>query len=289
MRLALIREMRLRALLGQLPRAEDLVELLEDVEDAIRMAEIDDSSELWSAVEAKEETALAEPTTERISEIARAAGAIGVERDRVYRQTPDIIVPTYEVPNAPNLVRVTFGAKDARRAIELYKEADTYDMDPTTFDHAERLYREAIRLDPSLSIARTNLGNVLYRKGRIEEAVRHYREALQIDPEQPEALYNLGVHQIDHGEPTRAIPFLEQAIAACQGEENEQRTLADAHYHLAMILDDVGDVENARPHWKRHLELDPRGPWAEKAREFLRMTETEKPSLKAIRGGKEKR
>jgi Flp pilus assembly protein TadD len=50
----------------------------------------------------------------------------------------------------------------------------------------------AIAADPGLKEAHLNLGNTLFRQGRLEEAVAEYREALRIDPDYAGAHYNLG-------------------------------------------------------------------------------------------------
>ena len=40
---------------------------------------------------------------------------------------------------------------------------------------------------------------------------------------------------------------------------------ADAHYHLARLLDDLERDIEAEHHWKRFLELAPDSPWAGEA------------------------
>ena len=44
---------------------------------------------------------------------------------------------------------------------------------------------------------------------------------------------------------------------------------ADAHFNLAMALEELGRRTEARPHWARYLELDPDGSWSEIARRYL--------------------
>jgi Flp pilus assembly protein TadD len=47
--------------------------------------------------------------------------------------------------------------------------------------------------DPICAAAHNNLGNVLLRLGRVDQAVLHYRAAVDIDPADPEYRHNLGV------------------------------------------------------------------------------------------------
>jgi len=151
----------------------------------------------------------------------------------------------------------------ARTAYELYMQASALDEDPATFDQAEQLYSRAIRLDPALAIAHTNLGNIRFRRGDIPAAEVLYRRAIAIDPHQPEAHYNLGYVMLERGDAREATAYFERAI------EGDPR-FADAHFNLAMAWEQVGDRGRARPHWRRYLELEPSGTWADVAREHLR-------------------
>lgn len=149
-----------------------------------------------------------------------------------------------------------------RAAYELYLQAGQLDEDPKTFDQAEDLYRQALELDPYLAIAYTNLGNIYFRKQDDVAAERMYLRALDIDPRQAEAQYNLGYVLLERGEPSKAIVHLKQAIAA-------DPEFADAYFNLAMAYEHLDDARSARPFWKRYVELDPQGTWAEVARRHL--------------------
>lgn len=150
----------------------------------------------------------------------------------------------------------------ARNAYDHYMRASTMDEDPSTFDEAERLYQRAIELDPKLAIAYTNLGNVRFRRGDEKGAEEYYRKALTIDARQPEAHYNLGYVMLERGLPARAVEYFEHAIAV-------DPRFADAHFNLAMAYEALGERAKARLHWKRYLELEPTGTWADIAREHL--------------------
>jgi tetratricopeptide (TPR) repeat protein len=153
--------------------------------------------------------------------------------------------------------------RDSRLAFELYQRAATLDENPATYDDAERLYRRAIALDPELSVAYTNLANVLFRRHDIEGAKKLYREALRIDPRQSEAQYNLGYIALERGDAHQAIPLLLGALAA-------EPTFADACFNLAMAYEQTGQAGKAQVHWRRYLQLEPHGAWADRARRHLR-------------------
>lgn len=157
-------------------------------------------------------------------------------------------------PNTP-------GAR-LRSAYDLYMRASTLDEDPATFEEAEGLYKRAIDLDPGLAIAYTNLGNIRFRQGDEKAAEELYRKALDVDDRQPEAHYNLGYVMLERGFAARAVAHFDAAIAA-------DPRFSDAHFNLAMACEALGDRTRARLHWKRYLELEPTGTWADIAREHL--------------------
>jgi tetratricopeptide (TPR) repeat protein len=127
---------------------------------------------------------------------------------------------------------------------------------------AEHLFRQAIDLEPNMSAALTNLGNLVYRQGELEEARTLYARALDHDPQQAEARYNLANLMQDLGETEAAIAELRRVCAACPD-------FADAHYNLGLMLAQVGGTAQAKQHLERYLELDGASDWASHARTYL--------------------
>ena len=83
-------------------------------------------------------------------------------------------------------------------------------------------------------------------------------------PKNGKAIYNDAVEFINKGNDDKALPLLKEAVAA-------DDTIAAAHYHLGRILFTNGDTAAAKPHFKRYLELAPKGDDADAAKEFLKM------------------
>ena len=77
------------------------------------------------------------------------------------------------------------------QALALFQKAHSAEGRGETAQ-AETLYREAIAAKPDFSQAYYNLGNVLSRAGRKEEAARHFLRAAQIDPRMAAAHFGLG-------------------------------------------------------------------------------------------------
>ena len=150
-----------------------------------------------------------------------------------------------------------------RAAYGHYLEGCRLDEDETTQELAVAAYERAIALDPGLSNALTNLGNLSYRRDDVDTAVRWYERALAADPLQPEAMYNLGFVALEAGRWRSAAERFEQTVAIDPG-------FADAHFNLATAYERLGERARARPHWSAYLDLEPTGPLADHARAQLR-------------------
>jgi tetratricopeptide (TPR) repeat protein len=157
------------------------------------------------------------------------------------------------------------------QAYKLYVRASAIDEEPGSYKLAESLYRQALELDPDFACAYTNLGNVLFRRGDERGAEALWEKAISIDERQPEAHYNLGYLRMEQGRFGDAIKRLRKAVE-CDGR------FADAHFNLAMSLEQSGGPTNedrkaireqARTHWRRYLDLEPSGTWADIARAHL--------------------
>ena len=127
---------------------------------------------------------------------------------------------------------------------------------------AEHLFRQAVDLEPNMAAALTNLGNLVYRQGELEEARKLYERALEHDPLQPEARYNLANLLEDLGETELAISEMRRVCATAPD-------FADAHYNLGLMLAHVGGAAQAKMHLERYLELDGGSEWAIHARTYL--------------------
>ena len=107
------------------------------------------------------------------------------------------------------------------------------------------------------------LAELLYRQGDVGAARERYYMAIELDEDYVEARANLGCVLAETGQ-------RELAIAAFEGALSYHPDYADAHYHLARTLDDLGHRLTAEQHWRKFLSLAPNSPWAAEAAERLK-------------------
>jgi len=66
-------------------------------------------------------------------------------------------------------------------------------------------YTGVLRIHPGLVHARNNIGGILFQEGKIQEAIAHHHEALRINPNLPEAHYSLGLAYLMMGNRESAL------------------------------------------------------------------------------------
>ena len=151
-------------------------------------------------------------------------------------------------------------------------------------DDAEAEYRKAIQLKPGLAEAHNNLGQLLARTGRLEEAVKEFdaassimlyrepwvarcnkgqalwrmgkkeegitelRTCLNFQPKYCQGWRELGRIQLADGQANDAVISFEQYARACE-------KTADAHQLLAQALLRAGQAGRARESFQRCAEL----------------------------------
>ncbi len=127
----------------------------------------------------------------------------------------------------------------------------------------------------------------LHRAGRLDEAERLYREALALDPDEPVVLHYLGVLLHDRGDSAHAVELLERAVALApkwpefhanlgmvlrklgrtdEAAESYRRSLAlqpdnaVTHYNLGNLLAAEGRLDEALTAYRRAVDLAPHIP-----------------------------
>src|SRR6478735_12285171 len=86
--------------------------------------------------------------------------------------------------------------------------------------------------------------------------------AIELDEDFVEARCSLGCVLAEQGE-------AKLAEAAFRGALEYHPDYADAHYHLARLLDSENRLAEAARHWQLFMNLAPESPWADEARERI--------------------
>jgi len=114
----------------------------------------------------------------------------------------------------------------------------------------ETLWRTTLARNPDSYLAHESLGDVLLRKGQVDEALVHFRRALVIQPGFAEAHCNLGIALDQQGRTDEAIVQLRKAL-----ELQADYPIADNN--LGSIFSRQGQVDEAMAWFRRALAVQP--------------------------------
>lgn len=164
---------------------------------------------------------------------------------RLSRQQQDM-----EPPLDPALTRtlasLRTGAIEAlHRGIDLARDG--------RFTEAIPLFEDAIRIDPLLAEAHSQLGAAHLAQGDTDAARRHLDRALDLDPDFADARYNLGLLAHREGRFEDAVGHFQQAVAVRPGHY-------DAQLGLGTDLSRLGRHTEAIVHLRRAGDLRPDNP-----------------------------
>ncbi|MEO7032492.1 MAG: tetratricopeptide repeat protein [Polyangiaceae bacterium] len=115
---------------------------------------------------------------------------------------------------------------------------------------AESLWRTTIRRNPGAWFAHNNLGNLLFRKGKSDEAIGQFQEAIRLKPDLAEAYTSLGVAFGSKGK-------IEQAIRAFSEAIRRNPDYPEAHYDLGIALLLRGEKDAAIIQYREAIRLKP--------------------------------
>lgn len=113
-------------------------------------------------------------------------------------------------------------------------------VDPT-LERALEGWKQAVRDDPSNSLARANLGATYLDMGKIDEAIEELETALEMVPDSFSYTLELGYAYREKGDFEKSIDlFVESADLTPAGEKYI------AYYEAAVTARDAGDMEAAK-------------------------------------------
>jgi len=120
----------------------------------------------------------------------------------------------------------------------------------TTYTDIETLWRTTLAKNPECWMGHTNLGLVLFEKGKVDDAIAHYRSALQMQPDWWDAEYNLGTALLAKGQ-------VDEAILHCEKAVSMRPTDPDAQVSLGNLLAQKGQLDEAIAHYQKAIAVRP--------------------------------
>ena len=117
------------------------------------------------------------------------------------------------------------------------------------------LFEHALKVNPESWLANNNLGMVLEKEGKLQEAVTRYDEALRLKPTFAEAHLNLGMALQREGKTEAGAAHYRKAL-------DIDPSFAEAHSNLAAALQELGQIDEAVSHCHEAIRLNPNYPEA---------------------------
>ena len=108
----------------------------------------------------------------------------------------------------------------------------------------------ALKYAPTLAESHSNLGQLLFEEGRLQEALVHCREAVRLRPDFPEAHTNLGIVYRGMGRSAEAKACYAEALRL-------NPELAVACNNMGQVVQEEGNLDESITWYRRSLELDP--------------------------------
>jgi Flp pilus assembly protein TadD len=140
-------------------------------------------------------------------------------------------------------------------------------------DEAARALRRAVELEPSEAAHHNNLGTLLVETGELTEGLAEFERAAALDPARA------ATYQYNQGAALLNAKRLREAVTMLRRAARSDRTPAIAHYFLGVALFEAEESESTAgtarrsrettEAFRRYLQLEPDGPYAEAARNYL--------------------
>lgn len=144
-------------------------------------------------------------------------------------------------------------AGDRRAASGAFTQARMAEQDDN-WPEALQDYRQSVELDPSWFEAQYNTGVIAHRLRNYASALASYETALAIEPASVDARYNFALALKAAGYVPDAADELKKILAENPGEVRAHLALAN------LCAQSLHDPTQAREHYVKVLELDPKNP-----------------------------
>ena len=192
--------------------------------------------------------------------LVEPGGQMRIDFDSLVEQNIDAdssrVISIEDVPPPVPLDQLATPDEFIKLAIE---SEDAHD-----WDSAIEVYRAmSLAFGPTPDVC-FRVAELLYQQNDFNGARERYYMAVELDESFVEARASLGCVLVELNEK-------ELALAAFHGALQHHADYPDVHFHLARLYDELDQSGQAEPHWQTFLDLAPRSPWAEEARQRLNL------------------
>jgi tetratricopeptide (TPR) repeat protein len=137
------------------------------------------------------------------------------------------------------------------------------------YDEALIWYERASEVDELYPRTYNNMGTIWFFRGNFKKAKMYYEKAITVDATYPRAYYGLGLIALEEKNIEEAESRFMDAFKAA--------AMPEAIYMLGQLYYDTGRKEHALVWFRKYLEKETTGQWAEKARDMIFLLEQELP------------
>ena len=176
------------------------------------------------------------------------------------------------------------GEKDPNAALVWFKLGEAYDAAGRN-EEAGNAYQQAITLKPDVPGYYNNLGNVLARAGKIDEARTAYMKNAELDPPNAATAWrNFGISLYNANRLGDAVEPLQKA-AEIDPKSPQTWYLLGASLVYKMTTKKVGDkvevifAPGTIEAYQKAVELDPNGTWGQQAKQGLEQLQLMAPGI----------
>ena len=141
-------------------------------------------------------------------------------------------------------------------ADDLFSRAQTYENEQR-WSEAFSAYSEVIKRDPTNALAHYHIGTVSQKLGAMDQAIQSYKEALRLDPSLSEASVALEGYYTNRGVAQRINHQLPEAIQSLRQALTYNPSSASAHFELGQTLEQSGQINEALAEYQEAVKLDP--------------------------------
>jgi Tfp pilus assembly protein PilF len=143
-------------------------------------------------------------------------------------------------------------------------------------DSAKVEYARVLELKPDLFEAHFDMGGILEREGKHDEALKEYMTAAQENATDAETQYQIGAILLqDEKQYDEAMPYLRKAL-----ELDPKHVLATKALGLADLWAKEKDIPEGVSLLNKYLELDPKAPDAAQIKEMIAAFQKQVPAPK---------